>query len=101
MSSCCCSSSCCGGVSDAGVRIPRVDSVLTKRDKLKRLAFRLGIRRMAMTVTPGLYALGSPGPEDAVLVSANFKLTFDQLRKALEGRNAWLLILDTKGINVW
>jgi acetyl-CoA decarbonylase/synthase complex subunit gamma len=82
-------------------RIPRVNSVITRGDRLKRLAFRLGMGRMNMTVSPGLYALGSPEPEAPVLVSANFKLTFDQLRKALEGRSAWLLILDTKGINVW
>ncbi len=66
-----------------------------------RLAFRIGIGRSGMTVTPGLYALGTPGPEAPVLVSANFKLTYDRLRTSLEGRNAWLLILDTKGINVW
>jgi len=98
-----CTSSCCGCEStyDARGRIPKVDSVITRQDTLKRLAFRLGIGRKGMTVSPGLYALGSPSPEDPVLVSANFKLTFDQLRKSLEARNAWLLILDTKGINVW
>lgn len=101
MSSCCSSASCCGSRSDARVRIPGVDSVITARDRLKRLAFRLGIGRMDMTVTPGLYAFDTPGPEDPVLVSANFRLTFDQLRKALEGRDAWLLILDTQGVNVW
>jgi hypothetical protein len=34
-------------------------------------------------------------------VSANYKLTFDVLRKNLDGLDCWLLILDTKGINVW
>ncbi|MFO7850288.1 MAG: mercury methylation corrinoid protein HgcA [Spirochaetia bacterium] len=101
MSNCCSSTSCCGSLPDGGVRIPQVDSMITRSDKLKRLAFRLGIGRMSLTVSPGLYALGSPGPEDPVLVSANFKLTFDQLRGSLKGRKAWLLILDTKGINVW
>jgi hypothetical protein len=28
-------------------------------------------------------------------------LTFDHVRRALDGMNAWLLVLDTKGINVW
>ena len=101
MSSCCSSPSCCGSRADARVRIPRVDSVITARYRLKRLAFRVGIGRMDMTVTPGLYTFGTPGPEAPVLVSANFRLTFDRLRKSLEGRDAWLLILDTKGINVW
>jgi hypothetical protein len=34
-------------------------------------------------------------------VSANYKLTFDTLRKNLDGVDCWLLILDTKGVNVW
>jgi hypothetical protein len=28
-------------------------------------------------------------------------MTFDRLREALPGRNAWILVLDTKGVNVW
>lgn len=52
-------------------------------------------------MAPGLYALGSPDTESPVLVSANYKLTFDVLRKELSGRNVWLLILDTRGVNVW
>jgi CO dehydrogenase/acetyl-CoA synthase delta subunit len=34
-------------------------------------------------------------------VSANYKLSFDILRRALTGHHAWVLVLDTKGINVW
>jgi acetyl-CoA decarbonylase/synthase complex subunit gamma len=34
-------------------------------------------------------------------VTANYKLSFDKLREKLAGRNAWILVLDTKGINVW
>jgi hypothetical protein len=36
-----------------------------------------------------------------VLVTANYKLTFDAVRKELGGIDAWLLVLDTRGINVW
>ena len=56
---------------------------------------------MAYTVEPGLYSVGNPGNDSPVLVSANYKLTFDVLRRNLAGLNCWLLILDTKGINVW
>jgi len=52
-------------------------------------------------VDPGLYAVGSPNGDSPVLVSANYKLTFDVLRKNLSGMDCWLLILDTKGVNVW
>jgi len=50
---------------------------------------------------PGLYAFGTPGDADEILVTANYKLTFDKLRRHLRGRNSWILVLDTKGINVW
>lgn len=56
---------------------------------------------MNYTIEPGLYALGNPGDQSQVLVTANYKLSFDRLREALSGRNLWLLILDTDGINVW
>ncbi|HET6488182.1 MAG TPA: mercury methylation corrinoid protein HgcA, partial [Syntrophales bacterium] len=36
-----------------------------------------------------------------VFVSANYKMSFDELRRSLPGRDAWILVLDTDGINVW
>jgi len=36
-----------------------------------------------------------------VLVSANYRLSFDALRSVLGGTDAWILVLDTYGINVW
>jgi len=36
-----------------------------------------------------------------VLVTANYTLSFDTLRLSLAGIDAYLLVLDTKGINVW
>lgn len=56
---------------------------------------------MCYTVDPGLYALGSPDDQAPVLVTANYKMSFDRLREALPNRDAWILVLDTKGINVW
>jgi acetyl-CoA decarbonylase/synthase complex subunit gamma len=56
---------------------------------------------MHYTVDPGLYALGNPGAEAPVFVTANYKMSFDGLRQALPGHDAWILVLDTKGINVW
>jgi hypothetical protein len=34
-------------------------------------------------------------------VTANYKSSFDSLRSALAGMDSWLLVLDTKGVNVW
>jgi len=56
---------------------------------------------MHYTVEPGLYALGKPDSQSLVLVTANYKMSFDRLREALPDRNVWILVLDTKGINVW
>ena len=66
-----------------------------------RFACVLGMGRMNYRVQPGLYALGRPTPESLVLVSANFKLSVDHLRTAVRGLDAWILVLDTHGINVW
>ena len=57
--------------------------------------------RMKYKVEPGLYSLGKPDENSDVFVSANYKLSFDILRKELSGLNVWILVLDTKGINVW
>jgi len=56
---------------------------------------------MEYLVPPGLYAIGEPTPDDPVVVTANYKMSYDLVRRALAGRNAWLLVLETYGINVW
>ena len=81
--------------------VPIVSTTLTSRDKLGHLKVRLRINRMKYTVPPGLYGVGNPDNRSPVMVSANFKLSFDALRKELAGLDAWILVLDTQGINVW
>jgi hypothetical protein len=56
---------------------------------------------MNYSIDPGLYALGTPDGNSPVLVTANYKMSFDRLREAIPCRNAWILVLDTEGINVW
>jgi len=81
--------------------IPRVSSRLDRRDYWGTFLARWGVGRMDYAVDPGLYALGSPDARSPVLVSANYKMSFDEVRKSLPGRSAWILVLDTDGINVW
>jgi hypothetical protein len=59
------------------------------------------INRMGHRVEPGLYSLGNPTPESPVFVTANYTLSFDALRSALKGIDSYILVLDTKGVNVW
>ena len=56
---------------------------------------------MAYHVPAGLCATGSPDAGSPVVVTANYKLSFDMVRRALSSRSAWILVLETHGINVW
>ncbi len=79
----------------------KTGATITGRDRFTAFKARWGIDRMSYVITPGLYALGSPTENSEVLVTANYKLSFDHLRKELGGRDAWILVLNTYGINVW
>jgi len=79
----------------------QVSTQLTKSDILGAWKVRWGINRMKYTVNPGLYYVGNADKNSPVFVTANYKLSFDMLRKELSGMDAWILVLDTKGINVW
>ena len=81
--------------------VPRVHSRIGRRDILGRWKVRWGIGRDRYRVAPGLYALGAPDGNAPVLVTANYKLTFDVVRRDAAGLDAWILVLDTRGINVW
>jgi acetyl-CoA decarbonylase/synthase complex subunit gamma len=82
-------------------RIPMVSAELQFRDRTGSMKARWGIGRMHYLIEPGLYALGMPESHSPVLVTANYKMSFDFLRASLQGRNVWVLVLDTKGVNVW
>ncbi|HNY97271.1 MAG TPA: mercury methylation corrinoid protein HgcA [Smithellaceae bacterium] len=90
-----------GSLSTPAGLLPKVSSRLTRQDRWGTIKARFGVGRMNYAVHPGLYALGEPDENAPVLVTANYKMSFDCLRQALPGRNAWILVLDTKGINVW
>ncbi|TGE35552.1 acetyl-CoA synthase subunit gamma [Desulfosporosinus fructosivorans] len=88
-------------ISSRELKIIQTTDQLTFKDTLGTWKARWGINRMTFTVEPGLYSLGKPDSTSPVLVSANYKMSFDSLRKELKGIDAWILVLDTKGINVW
>ncbi|MBC7188484.1 MAG: carbon monoxide dehydrogenase [Calditrichaeota bacterium] len=78
-----------------------ITSTITWANRLDHFLARWGVWRHRHRVEPGLYALGTPTPWSPVLVTANYTLSFDALRAALRGRDAYILVLDTEGINVW
>jgi len=90
------------GLVDSSVgAIPQVSTELTGADHWGTFKARWGVGRMHYQVDPGLYAVGKPDAHAPVLVTANYKMSFDCLRRALKNRNAWILVLDTQGVNVW
>lgn len=90
-----------GTVRINGRVIPKASTRLSRGDRWGAVKVRWNIGRDRYAVVPGLYAVGSPNADSPVLVSANYKLSFDLLRQSVDGMDAWILVLDTKGINVW
>lgn len=86
--------------SPAGL-VYRVSTVLTGGDLWEHAKCRISAFRNTFTIMPGLYAVNEPGKDSDIFLSANYKYSFDLLRQSLSGMNAWVLVLDTKGINVW
>lgn len=76
-------------------------SNITLANRWDHLLARAGYRRGHHRVEPGLYALGNPTEDSPVFVTANYSLSFDALRSALAGVDGHILVLDTRGINVW
>ncbi|MFP3155887.1 acetyl-CoA synthase subunit gamma [Lachnospiraceae bacterium ZAX-1] len=116
-SSCCSSDDCCteevitqfdksdkwivGKIETSKGAVPTISTSLSFKDILGACKVRFGIGRMNYKINPGLYAIGNPNKQSPVFVSANYKLTFDTLRKNLSDIECWILILDTNGVNVW
>jgi hypothetical protein len=113
MSDCCGGGACCctletspkepvvPGLVESSGGISVAPTTLSPKDISGAWKVRWGIGRDNYSVDPGLYAIGKPDSTSPVLVSANYKLTFDTVRKNLTAFDCWLIILDTKGVNVW
>jgi acetyl-CoA decarbonylase/synthase complex subunit gamma len=53
-------------------------------------------------VQPGVYEINDPGPEDPVLVTTNFSITYFSVANEVEsaGTPAWLVVTDAEGMSV-
>lgn len=81
--------------------VPKVATTLGWRDYVANVACELSLYSTFFRVEPGLYRVGRAGPTAPLFVTANFTLTFNLVRRALAGLDAYVLVIDTRGINVW
>lgn len=58
-------------------------------------------RFFPFSTTTGLRVVGTPGPDAPVFLTCNFDLTVRRVLRALEGLDCYLLVANSKGINVW
>jgi hypothetical protein len=91
----------CGCDASATGKNLRTTGTLTFANHIDHVLARWGWNRGGHRVEPGLYLMGNPAQDSPVFASANYTLSFDALRSALGNTDAWILVLDTKGINVW
>jgi NAD-dependent dihydropyrimidine dehydrogenase PreA subunit len=49
----------------------------------------------------GLLRIGNPGRDSPILLTCNFRLTVERVRRALRGVDAYLLVANSRGVNVW
>jgi len=58
--------------------------------------------RQPVQVTPDVYELNGPGPDDQLMITTNFSITYFSVANEVEGTGmpAWLLVADTEGLSV-
>jgi NAD-dependent dihydropyrimidine dehydrogenase PreA subunit len=59
------------------------------------------LRLLPFPCKTGLVKIGNPGRDAPVLLTGNFRLTVERVRRALEGIDAYLLVANSAGVNVW
>ena len=52
-------------------------------------------------IEPGIYRSGNPTKTSPIIVTANYEYTYIKVMRDLKGFDAWVLSVDSNGINVW
>jgi len=59
------------------------------------------LRMFPFPCKPGLIRIGNPDQNSPVFLTCNFRLTVERVKRALRGIDGYLLIANSRGINVW
>ncbi len=63
--------------------------------------FQTLLRVLPFPCRTGLIAIGNPDRDSPVLLTGNFRLTVERVKRAIEGIDAYLLVANSRGVNVW
>ncbi|MFZ0890152.1 MAG: HgcAB-like fusion protein [Candidatus Binataceae bacterium] len=59
------------------------------------------LRVLPFPCKTGLVTIGNPDRNSPVLLTGNFRLTVERVKRAIEGIDAYLLVANSRGVNVW
>jgi NAD-dependent dihydropyrimidine dehydrogenase PreA subunit len=59
------------------------------------------LRVLPFPCETGLVEIGRPGRDSPVILTCNYRLTVERVKRALEGIDAYLLVANSRGVNVW
>ncbi len=60
-----------------------------------------GFRMAPTRAKTGVHVIGHPNRESPVFLTGNYDLTVRRVRRALHGLNAYLIVANSQGVNVW
>ena len=79
-----------------------------KPRKFKGIRSQLRVYRCLFTgqvdrvpIEPGIYQSGTPSKSSPIIVTANYEYTYIKVMRNLKGLDAWVVCVDSNGINVW
>jgi NAD-dependent dihydropyrimidine dehydrogenase PreA subunit len=59
------------------------------------------LRVLPFPCKTGLVGVGNPTRNSPVLLTGNFRLTVERVKRAVEGLDVYLLVANSRGVNVW
>ncbi len=59
------------------------------------------LRFLPMPCRTGIIRIGNPGRDSPVFLTGNYCLTVERVKKALRGLDCYLVVANSRGINVW
>jgi len=59
------------------------------------------LRMFPFPCKTGLIRIGNPDRNSSVFLTCNYHLTVERVKRALRGMDAFLLVANSKGVNVW